>query len=140
MSRLGLEDSSIPDENITASSNFEAEGGYTGVSTPSGARLNKIPPDGPPIGAWHPASTDTEPWIQVDLGSPTYVTGVLMQGRQDHTGQWVTKYKVQYQPPSQTSLIEVKDQLDQTQVIFTRLFYFIMGFDALHSCCNILCV
>ena len=73
--------------------------------------------------AWHPASQDTEPWIQVDLGSPTYVTGVLMQACHDHQGQWVTKYKVQYQPPSQTSLIEVKDQLDQTQVISTRFVF-----------------
>ena len=114
--RLGLEDGSIPDANINASSNFVAQGGYTGISTPADGRLNKIPQDDITIGAWEPSALDTNQWIQVDLGKPTYVYGVLMQGRQDHTNQWVTKYKVQYEPPSQASLVDVQNQLGETQV------------------------
>ena len=59
---------------------------------------------------------DTNQWIQVDLGNPTYVTGVLTQGRNGGNAQWVTKYKVQFEPPSPAGLVDVKDQLGQTQV------------------------
>ena len=122
--RLGLEDGSIPDADITASSNFVAQGGYAGISTPADGRLNKIPPDDITIGAWQPIVKDTNQWIQVDLGKPTYVYGVLMQGRQDHSNQWVTKYKVQYEPPSQASLVDVQNQLGETQVRNTHPSYF----------------
>ncbi len=116
--KLGLEDGSIPDESLSASGNYN---GYR-MSTPAGGRLNKIPPDDNTIGAWHSRVADTNQWIQVDLGNPTYVTGVLTQGRNDEYAQWVTKYIVQFEPPSPACLIEVKDQLGQTQVchFFTR--------------------
>ncbi len=113
--KLGLEDGSIPDESLSASSNWEK----VQVSTAAGGRLNKIPPDDIPIGAWHPDVADTNQWIQVDLGNPTYVGGALTQGRCDrrHTyAQWVTKYKVQFEPPSSACLVDVKDQLGQTKV------------------------
>ncbi|XP_071806159.1 retinoschisin-like [Asterias amurensis] len=113
--KLGLEDGSIPDESLSASSNWERQGGYKGVSTPGGGRLNKIPPDSSTIGAWQPSVADTNQWIQVDFGNPIYVTGVLTQGRWQHV-QWVTKYKVQFEPPSPAHLVDVKDQLDQTQI------------------------
>ena len=95
--KLGLEDGSIPDESLSASSNWND--GYF-VSTPAAGRLNKIPPDDKTIGAWHARVKDTNQWIQVDLGNPTYVTGVLTQGRNGVAAQWVTKYKVQFEPPS----------------------------------------
>ena len=112
--KLGLEDGSIPDESLSASSNWETRQ----ISTPAGGRLNKIPPpaDANTIGAWHPRVADTNQWIQVDLGNPTYVTGVLTQGRYNVAAQWVTKYKVQFEPPSPACLVDVKDQLGQTQV------------------------
>ncbi|XP_071806172.1 retinoschisin-like [Asterias amurensis] len=113
--KLGLEDGTIPDESLSASSSWERQGGYTGVSTPGGGRLNKIPPDSSTVGAWCPSVADTNQWIQVKLGNPTCVTGVLTQGRWEH-GQWVTKYKVQFEPPSPAHLVDVKDQLDQTQI------------------------
>ena len=34
-------------------------------------------------------------WIQVDLKTPTYVTGVATQGRYNYP-QWVTSYKISY--------------------------------------------
>ena len=109
--KLGLEDGSIPDESLSASSNYNG----LRMSTPAGGRLNKLPPDANTIGAWHPRVADTNQWIQVDLGNPSYVTGVLTQGRYEHY-QWVTKYKVQFEPPSPACLLDVKDQLGQTQV------------------------
>ena len=109
--KLGLEDGSIPDESLSASSNWVGPR----TSTPASGRLNKIPPDADTIGAWHPTVADTNQWIQVDLGNPTYVTGVLTQGRYEYS-HWVTKYKVQFEPPSPACLVDVKDQLGQTQV------------------------
>ncbi|XP_071806183.1 retinoschisin-like [Asterias amurensis] len=113
--KLGLEDGTIPDESLSASSSWERQGGYTDVSTPGGGRLNKIPPDSSTVGAWCPSVADTNQWIQVDFGNPIYVTGVLTQGRWEHV-QWVTKYKVQFEPPSPAHLVDVKDQLDQAQI------------------------
>ena len=71
-------------------------------------------------------ASDTNQWIQVDLGKPTYVYGVLMQGRQDESNQWVTKYKVQYEPPSQASLVDVQNQLGETLVRNTNPYSFPM--------------
>ncbi|XP_071801474.1 retinoschisin-like [Asterias amurensis] len=114
--KLGLEDGSIPDESLSASSSWEPHGYHTDTSTPAGGRLNKIPPDANIIGAWHPKVADTNQWIQVDLGNPTYVTGVLTQGRHAINSQWVTKYKVQFEPPSPACLVDVNDQFGQTQI------------------------
>ena len=109
--KLGLEDGSIPDESLSASSNWE----LNFFSIAAGGRLNKIP-TGSYIGAWCPSVADTNQWIQVDLGNPTYVTGVLTQGRYGKFAQWVTTYKVQFEPPSPAGLVDVKDKLCQTQV------------------------
>ena len=54
-----------------------------------------------------PGVSDTNQWIQVDLGSPTYVTGVLLQGRHDYS-IWTTKYEVRYKPSSQADLVDVR--------------------------------
>ncbi|XP_071801585.1 retinoschisin-like [Asterias amurensis] len=111
--KLGLEDGSIPDESLSASSDWN-DGYY--VSTPAAGRLNKIPPDDKTIGAWHAEVKDTNQWIQVDLGNPNYVTGVLTQGRYGGYPTMVTKYKVQFEPPSLACLVYVKDQFGQTQI------------------------
>ncbi|XP_071801331.1 retinoschisin-like [Asterias amurensis] len=112
--KLGLEDGSIPDESLSASSNWE----FTDKSTPTGGRLNKIPQDDGIMGGWAPRTADANQWIQVDLCNPTYVTGVLTQGRHDfpNAQQWVTKYRVQFEPPSPACLVDVKHQLGQTQI------------------------
>ncbi|XP_071801339.1 retinoschisin-like [Asterias amurensis] len=110
--KLGLEDGSIPDESLSASSNWEGRD----KSTAAGGRLNKTSPNTLIIGAWCPMVSDTNQWIQVNLGYSTYVTGVLTQGRYSGSPQWVTKYKVQFEPPSPACLVDVKDQLGQTQI------------------------
>ncbi|XP_071793579.1 uncharacterized protein [Asterias amurensis] len=114
--KLGMEDGSISDGSITASSSWNAEGVYIGVSTPADGRLNKVPTHVDIIGAWHPRVANLDQWIQVDLGSPTYVTCVLMQGRQDHWNQWVTKYKVQFRETLTSSLLAVNDDFGVSQV------------------------
>ncbi|XP_071792048.1 retinoschisin-like [Asterias amurensis] len=113
--RLGLEDGSIPDGSLSASSSWAPQGVYTDISTPVDGRLNKIPPHADIIGAWCPYVSDYNQWIQVDLDSSTYVTGVLTQGRWQHV-QWVTKFKVQYESPSPANLVDVKDRLGQTEI------------------------
>ena len=114
--KLGLEDGSIPDESLSASSIYKPHGIHMETSTLAGGRLNKKPPYTLIIGAWCPMRGDTNQWIQVDLGNPTYVSGVLTQGRNGGAAQWVTKYRVQFEPPSPACLVDAKDQLGQTQV------------------------
>ncbi|XP_072051653.1 EGF-like repeat and discoidin I-like domain-containing protein 3 [Amphiura filiformis] len=97
---LGLEDGQILDSQITASTSWDDNHG------PSNARLNR-PAQYPTRGSWAAEYNDDNQWIQVDLGFPTEVTGVLIQGRaynlderlvggSDCCPQWVTKFKVQY--------------------------------------------
>ena len=127
-----MEDGSISDGSITASSSWNAEGGYIDVSTPADGRLNKVPTHVDIIGAWQPRVANLDQWIQVDLGSPTFVTCVLMQGRQDHPNQWVTKYKVQFRETLTSSLLAVNDDFGVSQVSTTVLMLFV--FTHTHRC------
>ncbi|XP_038054175.1 scavenger receptor cysteine-rich domain superfamily protein-like [Patiria miniata] len=79
---LGMEDGSIPDSSLTASSVYSSY-------RPSTARLN--------VGSygWKP-STPADQWIQVDLGKPTVVTGLTMQGRNTGTTYYVRAFSVQH--------------------------------------------
>ena len=102
--RLGVEDGTIPDDNITASSNWEDQD----ISTPAGSRLNKPDPGLTVVGGWAPAASNANQWIQVDLGRPTCVHGVLMQGRAEGV-QWVTRFRVQYRSSPTAALTDVLD-------------------------------
>ncbi|XP_022109691.1 deleted in malignant brain tumors 1 protein-like [Acanthaster planci] len=79
---LGMQNGALPDRSITASSYYF---GYY----PRYARLN--------VGnyGWRPRYTSNQ-WIQVDLGQPTAVTGVTMQGRYIATSYYVRAFSVQY--------------------------------------------
>ena len=89
---LGMENNKIADDQITASSEwYSASGKYHGANN---ARLNRPSQPGS-IGAWCAAASDVNPWIQVDLSSPTWITGVRIQERGD-SRQWVTECKVEY--------------------------------------------
>ncbi|XP_071795900.1 uncharacterized protein [Asterias amurensis] len=82
--KLGMEDGSITDARITASSQW---GSYW---QPSNARLNLkrywFPASGQPVGSW----------LQIDMGiNPVHIEGVITQGRPDGN-YWVTQYQVQY--------------------------------------------
>ena len=84
-----MENGEIPDRQITASSQLDAN------HAANQGRLN-LKATGNKAESWSAASSDPSQWLQVDLGSPnTKVTRVATQGRND-APQWVTKYKLQY--------------------------------------------
>jgi len=86
---LGMENGVISDRQITASSQLNANHAAIQGRLNFKATANKA-------GSWSAGSNDSNPWLQVDLGSEsTKVTRVATQGR-DNTSQWVTKYKVQF--------------------------------------------
>lgn len=85
---LGMEDGTITDEQITASS--RVDGNHSAVQ----ARLN-FKADGSKAGAWSALTNDRNQWLQVDLASYTRVTRIATQGRNGYN-EWVTKYKLQY--------------------------------------------
>ncbi|XP_072017843.1 lactadherin-like [Amphiura filiformis] len=91
--RLGVEDGRITDRQLTASTVYDFDANFHGASN---ARLNRAAQTGT-AGAWIAKVNDAFQWIQVDLEKPTWVTGVIIQGREETAhAQWVTKFKVQY--------------------------------------------
>ncbi|XP_076980275.1 lactadherin isoform X2 [Tamandua tetradactyla] len=90
---LGLKDSTIPDRQMTASSTFRTWGLTAFSWFPFYARLDKAGR----FNAWTAQSSDAQEWLQIDLGAPTRVTGIVTQGARDlgHI-QYVAAYKVAY--------------------------------------------
>ncbi|XP_038059996.1 lactadherin-like [Patiria miniata] len=80
---LGLEDGTITDDHITASSHI----------TIYPAREGRLNDDGVWMPQW---DDDTIPWIEVGLIDSTVVRGVITQGYSKFT-YFVTQYKVAYQ-------------------------------------------
>ncbi|XP_072039690.1 uncharacterized protein [Amphiura filiformis] len=80
---LGIEDGSIHDDRMTAST-VGCWGAYEG-------RLNYQSGHG----AWIAGANDYDQWIAVDLGYLQTVTGVVTQGRHG-ANQWVTSYTIEY--------------------------------------------
>ena len=85
---LGMESRKIPDDHISASSEWDPNHG------PSNARLN-FQPAGGKTGAWSAKTNDVNQWLQVDFGDTKKVTAILTQGRAEHD-QWVKTYTVSY--------------------------------------------
>ena len=84
-----MENGAIPDEHITASSE------YSGNHAAIQGRLN-FKAGGGKQEAWSSRSNDVNQWLQVDLGNKNNKeTGVATQGRNAYD-QWVTKYELQY--------------------------------------------
>ena len=85
---LGMEDGRIHDAAISASTiannNHAAKLG----------RLNLVASSGN-AGAWCVKTNNNKQWLQIDLGTPTTVTRVATQGRQD-SSQWITSYSLSY--------------------------------------------
>jgi len=46
-------------------------------------------------GGWSARQVDASQWLQVNLGSPHWVTRLAIQGRNGYN-QWVTKFNLQY--------------------------------------------
>ncbi|XP_033118231.1 inactive carboxypeptidase-like protein X2 [Anneissia japonica] len=87
---LGVEDGTIPDEQLSASSEHKSQvGAHRG-------RLN-IERDSWGRGAWRSKINDQHQWIQVDLGKLHKVHGVITQGRNEKSWpNWVTSYEIFY--------------------------------------------
>ena len=84
-----MEDGRIANYQITASSTWkDGTRAYFG-------RLNGDPVVGISNGVWTPSSHNKDQWIQVNLGIPRLITGIITQGRHGRD-EWVTRYKVQY--------------------------------------------
>ena len=91
-----MEDNIIADDQITASSVWPDNEYDHGASN---ARLNR-PYQAGTTGAWSAATNDLNQWIQVDFMTPTWVAGVMIQGRES-LAQWVTEFKVEYSSDGQ---------------------------------------
>ena len=85
---LGIEDGRIPDSALTASTVHSA------ACAATFARLNLAAASGR-VGSWCAKKNDINQWLQIDLGTPTTVTKVATQGRQD-ASQWITSYSLSY--------------------------------------------
>ncbi|XP_068694508.1 uncharacterized protein [Montipora foliosa] len=86
---LGMECGAIKDEQIKASSEWDAN--HAAIQ----GRLN-FQKSGIKQGAWSAKNNDKNQWLQIDLRTwYTKVTAVASQGR-NQVDQWVTKYKLQY--------------------------------------------
>ena len=102
-----MEDNKIADYQITASSEWSSinHPEYHGANN---ARLNQASQSGVTTGAWSASLDDINPWIQVDLMQPTWITGVMIQGRHGVL-QWVTEYKVEYSSDGQNWMYVLSD-------------------------------
>ncbi|XP_031564451.1 EGF-like repeat and discoidin I-like domain-containing protein 3 [Actinia tenebrosa] len=88
-SALGMEDGTIPDQQLTASTT------YDGRYLPAYGRLNFKANVSYNSGSWAPKTLDFNQWFQVDLGSVAKVTGVATQGNPIYA-TWITSYGLQY--------------------------------------------
>jgi len=77
---LGLAAEELPDSSISASSNQQA---CTSVRLFSGVNRMKCAFNG-----WSPAEDATSEYLQVDLGKPTWVSSLALQGRRPLSGDW----------------------------------------------------
>ncbi|XP_078660072.1 uncharacterized protein LOC144904802 [Branchiostoma floridae x Branchiostoma belcheri] len=107
---LGMEDRSIPDGQLSASTELDpqhaAKYGRLGMSDASitGA-------------AWCPTSTDRSPWIEVDMGLPGFrVSGVVTQGAR--TNKWVSSYKLAFRDTASDDWVDYTD-IDHRNGVFT---------------------
>ena len=82
---LGMENGSIPNSAITASSQLGS------TWTASHSRLNYKGT----YGAWIPEVNDRSQWLQVNFGRETQVTGIGTQGYY-HAVHYVESYTLQY--------------------------------------------
>jgi hypothetical protein len=83
-----MENGDIPDSQILASSEWDANHGAIN------SRLN-FRAQGKRQGAWSSRSNDLNQWLQVNFVLQATVTEILTQGR-SNANQWVTSFTVSY--------------------------------------------
>ena len=52
---------------------------------------------------------DNNQWLQVDIGSPIRVVGMITQGRSRSINQWASSYKIRY-GNSTSNLVTIQNQ------------------------------
>ena len=116
MKALGIESRAITNSQITASSEFKSNHGVTRV------RLHTRETDATLRGAWVPATSDLNQWLQVDLVEITAVTHVATQGRNSYSPvQMVTKYKLQFSDDG-ASFMFYKRQEESLDTVSINIF------------------
>lgn len=104
---LGMENGSIPNDAIKASSELDEHHGATR------ARLN-TKPEGDLMGAWVPLESDDSQWLEVDLGKVVEITKVGTQGGGEGVKHCVTSYILLFSE-DQENFQEYKEN-DETKV------------------------
>ena len=113
---MGVKDKTILDDQFSASS-YSSEG-----VGPHKARL-----DGP-RGWFCGLTCDARAWLQVDLLKITAVSGLILQGRNDGAiDEWISKYKIQYQVTSASSLVYILDSSTSTPKVNESLLHCIVS-------------
>ena len=108
---LGVENGDIPDENFKAS---VWVGGHGGIYSAHNARLNGGT-------TWAASSSNLCPWIQVDIGDATSVSGLLTQGDGGESivrsYDWITELKVSTFLTTDDSEVFIVDENGDIEVI-----------------------
>ncbi|CAK8684341.1 unnamed protein product [Clavelina lepadiformis] len=106
---VGVKSGKVEDEDMTALSIFDD---YYAAHE---GRLDRTDGGGncwqPPASAWRSPGE----WLQVDLKTPTTMTGVVTQGRPD-SSKWVTSFKIAF--GNFTDHLKMIQDFDEEDVIF----------------------
>ena len=114
---LGMKDGTIPNSQITASSEFK-HSVYHGTAN---ARLD-FTATASRTGAWSAQTNDGNQWLQVEFSKRTKVTGIDTQGRNGCCSQWVTKFTVSYRDEGEDSFKDYKENGVVKASNFTYIF------------------
>ena len=118
--QLGMQNGTIPESSITASSSLTAGDG------PKNARLH-LQRSNLLNGAWRPTLNNADQWIQIDFRTEKEVTVIATQGREE-SSLWVESYTLSYSSDAMNYTMYEQDgvakvrglQLDRTASLFSR--------------------
>lgn len=67
---------------------------------------------------WKPKAHDSNPWLQIDMGEPVTIAGIVTKGSTTATG-WVTEYRVQISQDCKT-FIDMQTPTGKPEVLLRR--------------------
>ena len=108
---LGMENGSIPNEAIKASSELDEQ------HNASRARLN-TKPEGELMGAWVPLQSDDEQWLEVDLGKATRLVKIASQGEAGDSSRHVKQFSVSYRLSGEQFIPYTEDSTEKVSYFF----------------------
>ena len=121
-----MEDGQIRDIQVTSSTfagGDRAKHGRLNRPSDQYAQQQGITRTTTSFGGWCAKEDDTDMWLQVDLGSPKSIAGIIMQGRGKYSSatHWVSEYKVGFSndTSSSTSWQYVLDDTQQVELVCT---------------------